>query len=366
MDSRLTTRILPAGEEAAALAAQVIQDGGIVAIPTETVYGLAANAFDGPACRRIFEAKGRPQDNPLIVHVADEAMVELVCKEVPPAARRLMDAFWPGPLSIVMKKTERIPDAVSAALPTAAVRMPGSETARQIISAAGVPLAAPSANRSGRPSPTRADHVFHDMAGIVPLIVDGGPCTVGVESTVVDVTGETPVILRPGDISAAQIAAAAGCAAVHTQTDGDGNAAPASPGMKYRHYSPKASVRVFASSTSARDITGAYDAACAMGLRPVILCPQRSLLRYGARRVRSLGRGAGEAERAIFAELRGADERNDDLVLIEYADEMGEAVKDRIMRAADTGSTLPHGQEQDVQKGPFCVPARLAESRSPS
>lgn len=332
MDPRLT-RVVKAGPQAAELAAKLLCAGDIVAIPTETVYGLAASAFDEAACRRIFEAKGRPQDNPLIVHVADQDMLALVCEEVPPDAVKLINAFWPGPLSIVLKKSRRIPDTVSAGLPTVAVRMPASRAARDIIRAAGVPVAAPSANRSGRPSPTSAEHVLCDMAGRIPLVVDGGACSVGVESTVVDVTGTQPIVLRPGGIRMEQVRAVTGSAAAAGQPAGD--AAPMSPGVKYKHYSPRAMVHVFTEPDSVQEILAAYDTSRTMGLRPVILCPQSDLVLYKDRHARSLGNGSSDAERAIFAELRSADERRDDLILIEYTDAMGEAVKDRITRAAD-------------------------------
>ncbi len=225
-------------------AAKVILSGGVVVIPTETVYGLAANALDAAAVAKIFEAKGRPSDNPLIVHVNSQAMLDDVAKDVPPAARALMDAFWPGPLSIVLRKRSSLPSIVTGGLSTVAVRMPGNGIALKIMDKAGVPLAAPSANRSGGVSPTLARHAFEDMCGRVPLIVDGGPCGVGVESTVVDVSGGAPVILRPGAVSPDMIAGVCGSVRLIGGVE-DEYAVPPSPGMKYRHYAPSAPVRLF-------------------------------------------------------------------------------------------------------------------------
>ena len=229
-----------------AAAAALLKAGEVVAIPTETVYGLAANALDPAAVKKIFEAKGRPQDNPLIVHIAEKEALYEIAAEVPEAALKLADAFWPGPLTVILPKKPCIPDAVSGGLSTVAVRMPSHPTARAIIRAAGVPLAAPSANLSGFPSPTTAGHVLDDMNGRVPMIVDGGPCGFGIESTVITLAGDKPRILRPGAVTPEQIRAAIG----ETQVDEavlkplKEGAAAASPGMKYRHYSPNAAVSV--------------------------------------------------------------------------------------------------------------------------
>lgn len=321
---------MESGEAGVRAAAQVLRRGGLAAIPTETVYGLAADAYNEEACRKIFEAKGRPQDNPLIVHIADTGMLQDVCGAVPPVAQRLMNAFWPGPLSIVLTKSSRIPDAVSAGLPTVAVRMPAMDLTRRIIAAAGRPLAAPSANRSGRPSPTCAEHVLQDMDGRIGLIVDGGPCGIGVESTVVDATGDAPIILRPGDISAEQIRQAAGN--VRLPDGNKDSGAPRSPGMKYAHYAPDAAVQVFmgAPDETAKKII----ARCEGAASPVVLCAEEDLARYAGLCAQSLGAGAREAEQRIFALLREADAEGHDLVLIHLRDEMGDAVRDRTARAA--------------------------------
>ena len=238
------TRILQATTENIEAAKQEILAGEVVAIPTETVYGLAANAFDEAAVAKIFEAKGRPQDNPLIVHICDMEMLGTVVSEVSETAEKLAAAFWSGPLTMILPRSSRIPDAVTAGLDTVGVRMPSHPVAREFIRACGVPLAAPSANVSGKPSPTTAGHVYHDLNGKIGLILDGGTCEVGVESTVVRVGEDSVEILRPGRITINDF-----LRVVSTVTIDDGvftrveeDRPAASPGMKYQHYSPSANV----------------------------------------------------------------------------------------------------------------------------
>ena len=189
------------GAETAQIAADIILQGGLVAIPTETVYGLGANGLDETAVAKIFEAKGRPQDNPLILHVAESADMERFCHSIPDAAYRLAEAFWPGPLTMVLPARDIVPKRTTAGLSTVAVRCPDCAITRQVIALAGVPLAAPSANISGKPSTTSAEHVRHDHDGRIDAIIDGGPCRVGVESTIVDLTEQRPRLLRPGGIT---------------------------------------------------------------------------------------------------------------------------------------------------------------------
>lgn len=240
----------PSDSESLAAVGAILRDGGIVGIPTETVYGLAANAFDGNAVAKIFKAKGRPQDNPLIVHISDISQLGSVVSEIPDSAYALAEKYWPGPLSIIMPKGERIPDEVSCGLDTVAVRMPSHPAARDIISAAGVPLAAPSANLSGSPSPTTAQHVIDDMWGRADAIVDGGMCDVGVESTVVSLVSDKPRLLRPGGISLEQLESVLGDVEVDRAVlaELEPGQKAASPGMKYKHYSPKARVIILKGS----------------------------------------------------------------------------------------------------------------------
>lgn len=223
-------------------AAMLLRSGKLVGIPTETVYGLAANACDADAVAGIFKVKGRPQDNPLIVHISGLDMLADVAALVPPAARKLAAAFWPGPLTMVLPRGKAMPDVVSAGMDTVGVRMPSHPAALAVIKAAGVPLAAPSANLSGSPSPTTAEHVKEDFNGRIPLILDGGPCQVGVESTVISLVGQ-PTVLRPGYITPQQLQEALGqevkLSPTLTRPLQEGEK-PTSPGMKYRHYAPKA------------------------------------------------------------------------------------------------------------------------------
>jgi len=242
----METILLKANEESYLRASKLLKEGRVVAIPTETVYGLAANALDPEAVKGIFAAKDRPQDNPLIVHIATLEQMEQVTSSVPKDAYRLAEAFWPGPLTMILPKAPSIPDEVTAGLETVGVRMPSHMAAHRIIELS-CPLAAPSANTSGKPSPTSAAHVYEDMKGRVPLIIDGGRCSVGVESTVVDMTGDVPRVLRPGAITEEMIEEVLGRADTDVATkkglkEGE---KPKSPGMAYRHYAPKAPVVLY-------------------------------------------------------------------------------------------------------------------------
>ena len=247
----MDTRILSAHDEQVVLtAAHHLTNGELVALPTETVYGLGANGLNPEAVAKIFQVKGRPQDNPLILHIADPEQMDLFCKDVPSAAYQLAAAFWPGPLTIVLPAKDIVPMSTRAGLPTVAVRCPDCDITRQIIRQANVPVAAPSANISGKPSTTTAQHVYDDHAGKIPLIVDGGACRVGVESTIVDLTEERPRLLRPGGITPEELIAVLGDLvidkAVTAQIDKD--EVVKAPGMKYRHYAPAEPVIIVAGS----------------------------------------------------------------------------------------------------------------------
>ncbi len=316
-------------------AAVILKNGGLVAIPTETVYGLAANALDGKAVAKIFEAKGRPQDNPLIVHIAAFKELEALVTEVPPEAVKLAEAFWPGPLTIVLPKSSAVPPEVSAGLDTVAVRMPSHPVALRIIQAAGVPLAAPSANTSGSPSPTSAQHVLSDLDGKIDAVVDGGWCAVGVESTVLSLTGETPRILRPGGITPDQVKAVIGAVdidpAVFSSLQDDEK--PMSPGLKYKHYAPKAKVVLLKGSLAAfADYAAAHAKAgtmamCFNGEESAIPVPAVS---YGAKD------NAAEQAEKLFGALREADQAGAGLVLVRCprTEGIGLAVFNRLLRAA--------------------------------
>ena len=254
----MKTLLLPASDPATPeIAAGIIRWGGLVAIPTETVYGLGANGLDEAAVASIFAAKGRPQDNPLILHVAEPKEMEKFCHSIPECAYALADKFWPGPLTMVLPARDVVPKRTTAGLSTVAVRCPDNDATRAIIHLSGVPIAAPSANLSGKPSTTTAEHVLHDHDGKIDAIVDGGPCRVGVESTIVDLTEERPRLLRPGGITPEQLLEVLGDLvidkAVTAQIDKD--AVVKAPGMKYRHYAPAEPVVIVAGS---REKAAAY------------------------------------------------------------------------------------------------------------
>ena len=252
----MKTLILPASDPATVTqAAEIIRVGGLVAIPTETVYGLGANAMDEEAVAKIFLAKGRPQDNPLIIHISCAEELTQYCHDIPEAAWRLAERFWPGPLTIVLPVKPCVPRRTTAGLSTVAVRCPKTQVTRELIRAAGVPIAAPSANLSGKPSTTTAAHVLHDYGtgGRIDAIIDGGPCEVGVESTIVDLTGEKPRLLRPGGITPEELRDLLGeleiDRAVLAQISDD--TVVRAPGMKYKHYAPSAEVYIVSGSSEA-------------------------------------------------------------------------------------------------------------------
>ena len=331
----METLCLPAGKESLDAACALLRQGQVVAFPTETVYGLGANALDDCAVRAIFAAKERPADNPLIVHVADKAQLTGLC-QVTKAARKLMDAFWPGPLTLLLAKTPQVPGVTTAGLPTVAVRCPNHPVALALLKQCGLPIAAPSANRSGRPSPTTAAHVYEDMLGRIPLILDGGPCRVGVESTVLDLSGETPCVLRPGAVTAEDIAAVVGSCHVASSVMRplkEGEAAP-SPGMRHRHYAPKAKMTVYigADDRVAAAIIARYDEA----ENAVILAHESALPLFGGRRAFSLGATPEEGAHLLFQRLREMDELGAALILAQgwKAEGTALAVMNRMARAA--------------------------------
>lgn len=232
--------------DAIACAANWIRRNELVAFPTETVYGLGANGLDEQAAKKIYEAKGRPSDNPLILHISDISQVEPLVSKIPEMAKKAMEAFWPGPMTVVLKKSDIVPKGTTGGLDTVAIRMPNHPIALALISASGCPIAAPSANTSGRPSPTRAEHVYEDMKGKIPCILDGGMVGIGIESTIVDFTGETPMILRPGFITKDMLEKvtkhSVGIDPAILDASAAKGVAPKAPGMKYKHYAPKANL----------------------------------------------------------------------------------------------------------------------------
>ena len=336
----MITQVKSVSPESIKEAAQLIRKGELVGMPTETVYGLGANALDEEAVKKIFEAKGRPGDNPLIVHVSSLEEIPPLVREIPDAAKRLMEAFWPGPMTLILPKSEKIPSCVSAGLDTVGIRLPASEAARDLIRESGCPIAAPSANRSGRPSPTTAQHVFEDMDGRIPMILDGGDSEVGVESSVIDATGEVPVILRPGGITPEMVEEVLGSVAVdeHVMSPLAEGDIVRSPGMKYKHYAPKAKTVIF--DGKAENVIAAicarYDAAAAAGETPAILGFDEH--DFGGRTRISLGsvKRPQEAAARLFAALRELDERGETVALCEAVEAtgIGLAVMNRMGRAA--------------------------------
>ena len=331
----METLCLPADEASIGQASALLREGRVVAFPTETVYGLGADALNPDAVRAIFAAKERPADNPLIVHVADPMQLEGLCR-VTDVARRLMDAYWPGPLTLLLMKTDRVPDVTTAGLPSVAVRCPKHPVALSLLRRCALPIAAPSANRSGRPSPTSALHVYEDMRGRIPLILDGGNCQVGVESTVVDLTGDVPCVLRPGAVTPDQIAAVAGACQVAPSVMRplkEGESAP-SPGMRHRHYAPRAKMTVFvgADEAVAAALCAQYDQAG----DAVILAQDGLLPRLGGRRAFSLGSTPQEGAHLLFQRLREMDELGCDWILAQGWEAEGPAlaVLNRMARAA--------------------------------
>lgn len=317
-------------------AATLLRAGEVVGMPTETVYGLAANALDGKAVAKIFAAKGRPQDNPLIVHIADQKQMYDLARTVPESAEKLASRFWPGPLTMILPKADCIPDEVSAGLDTVGIRLPSHPVARELIREAGVPLAAPSANTSGRPSTTTSSHVMEDLGGKIPAILEGGPCAVGVESTVVSLAGDKPRLLRPGGISLEQLREVLGEVEVDRalrEKIGD-DVRVSAPGMKYRHYAPRAPVTVVCGDP---ERTAAYITRHA-GLDAGIICFSECAFQFEMHERRVIGSSddVQTQARRIFDALRAFDDTNVREIWAQCPDDkgLGLAVANRLKKAA--------------------------------
>lgn len=322
----MKTETIIGGIEQIGLAGQIIREGGLVAFPTETVYGLGADAFNEEAVRAIFTAKGRPQDNPLIVHIACAEDATKVAAEVPETALRLFEKFSPGPLTVVMKKRPELPDATTAGLQTVGIRIPNHPLALALIRESGRAIAAPSANSSGRVSPTEALHVYEDMNGKIPLILDGGKTSVGIESTVLDITKPVPVILRPGAVTADMLAEVLGKVVNHK---GEVIVAEA-PGMKYRHYAPVCPCDAAKTAEAACALYDASDAA-----NKVIIGGQSFMKACGDRKIMDIGATPEECTSNLFSALRKAEKENDYIVIQYFTEEGGYAsLNNRITKAA--------------------------------
>lgn len=324
-------------------AAAIIKRGGLVAFPTETVYGLGANGLDSRAVTGIYRAKGRPADNPLILHIANPNQVDKLSSPTA-VARQLMEKFWPGPLTLVLPKIGNIPTEVTGGLDTVAVRMPNHPVALALIEAAGVPVAAPSANSSGRPSPTTANHVLGDLEGRIDAILDGGPAGMGLESTVLDLTSEIPIILRPGGVTFEQLQDTLGAINIDPSVLGEKlpeNRAPRSPGMKYLHYAPAAKVILFEGECAliSRAIRERAEELTRKGIRVGILATKENVASYpdGAIILEMGSRKKPlEAASVLFGHLRDFDRLEVDVIFAEGLETkgMGLAVMNRLRRAA--------------------------------
>lgn len=321
-------------------AGELLKSGALVAFPTETVYGLGANALDEKASARIYAAKGRPSDNPLIIHIADMESLGLITEEVPKAAYLLAEKFWPGPLTMVMKKSKVVPYGTTGGLNTVAVRMPSHPIALEMIRHGGGYIAAPSANTSGRPSPTLASHVADDMNGIIPMILDGGAVGIGIESTIVDLTEAIPTILRPGFITKEMLEEVVGEVQVDKGLEADAKTPPKAPGMKYRHYAPKAELVI---------VEGARDAVVdkineltadnqEKGIVTGVIGTEETVSNYRAKIVKSMGTRNDELSISshLYSILREFDESDAQVIYSESFEEgaMGSAIMNRLLKAA--------------------------------
>jgi L-threonylcarbamoyladenylate synthase len=319
-------------------AANLVRSGEVIAFPTETVYGLGANGLDGKAAKKIFAAKGRPADNPLILHIADKAAIGLLSKNLSPSALRLMENFWPGPLTIIVPKSEAIPMEVTAGLETVAVRMPSHPIARALIELAGCPIAAPSANKSGKPSPTNAQAVQEDMEGIIAGIIDGGPSDIGVESTIVDTTSSLPTILRPGGITLEMLEEVLGAVEIDPGLLRE-NQVPKAPGMKYRHYAPKAEMYLLEGKDASLQIGRFAAQAVAHGKKIGVLADTETVCKLmTSRQIVSHCWGSTRSELAekLYDYLRRFDQENVDVIVAQGVSEdgLGLAIMNRMRKAA--------------------------------
>lgn len=324
-----------------AVAVNVIQQGGLVAFPTETVYGLGGDATNPDASRKIYEAKGRPSDNPLIVHIESFKQVKEITTEVPKAAELLAEKFWPGPLTMILKKNEKIPYETTGGLETVAIRMPKHPLSLQFLRESGCMIAAPSANTSGRPSPTEASHVWEDLQGKIDVILDGGQVGIGIESTILDLTEEVPTILRPGFITIDMLSEVIGEVKMDPGlAEEDTKTPPKAPGMRYRHYAPKAELTLVEGEAEAviSSINRWTEQAIQKGKKVGIIATTETLEKYEKGRVVSIGsrKDEGEIARHLYQVLRQFDQWEVDVIYSESFPSagVGQAIMNRLLKAA--------------------------------
>ncbi len=322
-------------------AGRILREGGLVAFPTETVYGLGADALNEKAAEKIYAAKGRPSDNPLIVHIAEKEALDRIAKEISAEATKVIEKYWPGPLTLIFEKTDAVPEGTTGGLDTVAVRMPSHALARALIREGGGYVAAPSANTSGRPSPTSAEHVREDLWGKVDLIIDGGETEIGIESTILDVSVTPPVILRPGAITKEMLEEAVGKVEMdETLFSGDSKEPPKAPGMKYRHYAPKAEMTVIDGEIQdvIEEINRRAEEDLRQGKRVGIIATEESCLQYRKGSVKSIGLRAEEATVAngLYRILREFDAEGTDCIYSEAfgSEGIGNAIMNRLLKAA--------------------------------
>ncbi len=313
-------------------AGETIKAGGLVAFPTETVYGLGADGFNETAVKKIYEAKGRPSDNPLILHVSDMEMTEKT-GYINENAKKIIEKFWPGPLTVIVKKKEIVGDVVSAGLKTVAVRMPENQTARKLIKSAGTPIAAPSANISGRPSPTRFEDVFDDLNGRIDMIIKSDNSDIGIESTIVDTTSVPPSILRPGGVTYEMLKEVLPDISEEKNVPHTENFKPKCPGMKYKHYAPKAKVVVFEGNAKEK-IIKTLEENRNRGIKTGVFC--KTGASYDCDCIIYWGKNAAEMAAGMFSALRDFDKFGVDEILCEMPEEagMGDGVRNRIYKSA--------------------------------
>lgn len=327
--------------EAVREAGAILQQGGLVAFPTETVYGLGGNALDEQAAHKIYTAKGRPSDNPLIIHIAELSALDKIVNYIPEKARKLAERYWPGPLTMIFEKSSLVPYGTTGGLETVAVRMPDHPLALALIRAAGGYVAAPSANTSGRPSPTRSAHVEEDLSGRIDMILDGGPVGIGLESTIIDFTEEIPTILRPGYIDQPMLEAVIGPVRMDRGLiAADSTVRPKAPGMKYRHYAPKAQLLVVEGETEKvqEKIRTLVQEKIAAGYRVGIIATDETASGYPQGIVKRIGTRKEEESiaRHLFGVLREFDDSDVDYIYSEAFDtpRMGQAIMNRLLKAA--------------------------------
>lgn len=324
-------------------AAEILKNGGLVAFPTETVYGLGGDGLNPEAAEKIYNAKGRPADNPLIIHIGDKKDLDKLTKEIPEMGRKLVEAFWPGPLTLIFYKSEIIPYSTTGGLETVAIRMPNHPIALELLKESGVKIAAPSANTSGKPSPTKASHVIEDLAGKIDMIIDGGEVEIGLESTIVDVTGDNPVILRPGFITKEMLEQVVGLVEMDKailEKNQKSGIIPKAPGMKYKHYAPKGDLTIYQGKLEhvVKRINQEAIRYEKEGKKVGIIATEETKNKYHIGIIKDIGTREEEETiaRGLYNVLREFDQTNVEVILTESfeSEYLGQAIMNRLLKAA--------------------------------